>query len=423
MARFALVCPPFPSHIRVFEALAGRLEARGHETVFVLNAGAERFVRPGRAVLSAGPVEGLDPDELLRRAARPTGPLGILRTVSDTAALTNALCRDGPAFLREARVDAVIGDEMEPAAGLVAAHLKLPFASVAAALPVETVPGMPPPYLGWPYDPSRKGLKRNRGGARIARILLTEQRRTIEAWAKRFGLSPRATLSDCLSPQLQLSQTVAGFDFPRPSSPIFHAVGPIREAGAASAAPLPFTPDPDRPLVFASLGTLQGHRTGLFRAMAVGCRSVGASLVVAHCGGLSHEEAAGLGADHVFADLPQEAVLARASACITHGGMNTVMDSLAAGVPMLAIPIAFDQPGVAARIVHHGVGLRLSRVLLSPRRIASSLDALLASSGTRNRAAAIGREIAASGGADLAADLIEGVLPARTGREQAAELA
>ncbi|KQT69695.1 MULTISPECIES: glycosyltransferase [unclassified Aureimonas] len=423
MARFALVCPPFPSHIRVFEALAGRLEARGHESVFVLNAGAERFVRPGRRVLSVGAVEGLDPAGLLRRAARPTGPLGILRTVSDTAALTEALCRDAPGLLREVRPDVLVGDEMEPAAGLVAASLGLPFVSVAAALPVETVPGMPPPYLGWPYDPSRKGLKRNRGGARIAKILLTEQRRTIEAWAERFGLRSRSTLTDCLSPTLRLSQTVAGFDFPRPPSPIFHAVGPIREAPAASAAPLPFTPDPGRPLVFASLGTLQGHRLGLFRAMAEGCRSVGASLVVSHCGGLSDEEAASLDADHVFADLPQAAVLARASVCITHGGMNTVMDALAAGVPMLCLPIAFDQPGVAARIVHHGVGLRSSRVLLSPRRIASSLDALLASSAFRNRAAAIGREIAASGGADLAADLIEGVLPAEAASWRATELA
>ncbi|KQT54789.1 hypothetical protein ASG43_04315 [Aureimonas sp. Leaf454] len=410
MARFALICPPFPSHVRVFEALAGRLAARGHTCVFVANAGLERLVVGGWPVRTVGPVDGLDLEDLLRRAARPTGPLGILRTVSDTAALTDALCRDGPAILRAEAFDAVIGDEMEPAAGLMAKGLGLPFVSLAAALPVETAPGMPPPYLGWPYDPSRKGLKRNRGGARIAWLLLTEQRRTLRRWSDAFGLSPRSTLADCLSSVLRLSQTVASFDFPRPASPIFHAVGPIRAGPAAGDPLLPFTPDPGRPLVFASLGTMQGHRLGLLRAFAKGCRRAGVSLVVAHCGGLSPEEAAGLDADHVFDTLPQAAVLARASVCITHGGMNTVMDALAAGVPMLAVPIAFDQPGVAARIVHHGVGLRASRVLLSPRRVASSLEALLHASAYRERAAAIGRDIAASGGADLAADLIEAIL-------------
>ncbi|HEX8416986.1 MAG TPA: hypothetical protein VF641_05215, partial [Methylobacterium sp.] len=260
MARFALICPPFLSHVRVFEALAGRLAARGHDVVFVLDAGAKRLVEGPFEVRGIAPVAGLDPDQLLRRAARPTGPLGILRTVADTAALTDALCREAPAILRAGNFDAVIGDEMEPAAGLMADSLGLPFASVAAALPVETVPGMPPPYLGWPYDPSKKGLKRNRGGARIAAIFLTEQRRTLERWAERFGLPPRATLADCLSPTLRLSQTVAGFDFPRPVSPIFHAVGPIRAGAGPGAAPLPFSPDPSRPLVFASLGTLQGHR-------------------------------------------------------------------------------------------------------------------------------------------------------------------
>ena len=40
----------------------------------------------------------------------------------------------------------------------------------------------------------------------------------------------------------------------------------------------------------------------------------------------------------------------RASVCITHAGLNTVLESLAQGVPQVAIPVTVDQPGVAARI-------------------------------------------------------------------------
>jgi UDP-glucoronosyl and UDP-glucosyl transferase len=41
---------------------------------------------------------------------------------------------------------------------------------------------------------------------------------------------------------------------------------------------------------------------------------------------------------------------------LTHAGANTVLESLSAGVPMIAIPIGFEQPGMAARVAYQGVG-------------------------------------------------------------------
>ncbi|WP_210248871.1 glycosyltransferase [Aureimonas leprariae] len=405
-----MISAPFASHIRVFEALADRLMGRGHEVLFVLNEGARHVVvssAPVRTVRSAGR-GGLD--AVIRRAARPTGPLGILRTVADGADLTDALCEDAPAILKAWRADMIVGDEMEPATGLVAAALGLPFASVAAALPMDVSPGMPLPFLDWPFDPSPEGLKRNAGGEKIANALLTRQRHGIEAWVQRFGLSPRHALADCLSPTLRIAQIVPGFDFPRPPSAIRHFVGPIRGEPPPVAPLLPFEPDPARPLVFASLGTMQGHRLGFFRKAAEACREVGVQLAVAHCGGLSAREAAALGADFVTDFVPLAAVMRRADLCLTHGGLNTVLDALGAGVPLLCVPIAFDQPGIAARIVHHGVGEKLGRVTLSCGRLAASIERLLGASSTRERAAAIGREIARAGGGDLATDLIEAAL-------------
>jgi zeaxanthin glucosyltransferase len=48
---------------------------------------------------------------------------------------------------------------------------------------------------------------------------------------------------------------------------------------------------------------------------------------------------------------PQLEVLKQTSVCITHAGLNTVLESLAQGVPQVAIPITFDQPGVATRLL------------------------------------------------------------------------
>jgi UDP:flavonoid glycosyltransferase YjiC (YdhE family) len=53
---------------------------------------------------------------------------------------------------------------------------------------------------------------------------------------------------------------------------------------------------------------------------------------------------------------PQIELLKHAVLCITHAGLNAALEALAQGVPMVAIPIGHDQPGVAARIAHHGVG-------------------------------------------------------------------
>jgi zeaxanthin glucosyltransferase len=58
----------------------------------------------------------------------------------------------------------------------------------------------------------------------------------------------------------------------------------------------------------------------------------------------------------VVSKAPQIELLKRAALCITHAGINTALESLAQGVPMVAIPIGFDQPGVAARIAYHGAG-------------------------------------------------------------------
>jgi zeaxanthin glucosyltransferase len=409
----ALVCLPFASHITVFETLARELQRRGHRVSLLVNAGAEHRVSAGFDIHAIAGTDRQTIDGIIARASRPSGPLGILRTVHDTARLTDAFCRHAPTCLRGLGIDAILGDQMEPAAGLVARFLRLPLISIACALPIEREEAIPLPFVPWLYDPSEKGIRRNRGGERVARLLLTEQRRMIGKWSQRFGLEGTFDdLPSCLSDIATIAQTTTAFDFPRQASSARLAmVGPLR-AGTQDAE-IPFAVDPKRPFVFMSLGTLQGHRFRLFRAAARACRGLDAQLLVAHCGGLGAEQARAVGATWVVDFAPQRAVLARADLCITHGGMNTVMDALAAGTPMLALPIAFDQPGVSARIVHHGVGLRLSPRRVTTGGLRKAIGTLLREPGFAQRARSIGRSIPEAGGLLRAADIIEATL-ART---------
>jgi MGT family glycosyltransferase len=56
---------------------------------------------------------------------------------------------------------------------------------------------------------------------------------------------------------------------------------------------------------------------------------------------------------------PHREVLRHASAVVTHAGHGTVLKALAAGVPVVALPLGRDQLDNAARVEHHGAGVRL----------------------------------------------------------------
>ncbi|MEN3794350.1 glycosyltransferase [Fulvimarina sp. MAC3] len=413
MARIALVCPAYYSHIRAFEVLGQALEMREHEIVFILPEGAEAMVqRPGTSIVTIAASGSSPQSGRKRRDSGGAGVLGILRAVADRAAATDQFCRLAPCIFRANRIDAVLADEFEPGAGLVAAYLDLPHISFAAALPIERDVAMPLPFLDWPYDPSERGLARNRGGELVGGIFMRRQRKVIETWAERFGLEGRKDDVSCLSPTLRLAQTVEGFDFPRPRSPNLRPVGPIRSAPVTRLrGDERFPIDPKRPFVFASLGTMQGHRFDLFKAIASACRRLDLQVMIAHCGGLSARQAARLSADWVvdFADQPE--MLARADICVTHGGLNTVLDCLAAGTPMLALPVGYDQPGVGARILYHGVGETIAAKRAKLGNVTEALAKLIANRAAyETHIAPIRSEIAKAGGTQTAAELVDRLL-------------
>lgn len=104
---------------------------------------------------------------------------------------------------------------------------------------------------------------------------------------------------------------------------------------------------------------------------------------------------------------PQLALLKRLALCITHAGLNTVLESLAQGVPMMAIPNCYDQPGVAARIAYHGVGEFVEVNQLTVERLSTLVRQVTLNPSYRERARYFQEVIAKTRGLDLAASLIE----------------
>lgn len=405
MAHFAFFAPPLRGHYKPLSHLAAELIARGHQATFVHQAEAAPLVEAEGARFEAVGRGAPPVERWTLPMTRIRGLIGLGGMMRRMEGFTDMLCREAPAVLRRIGADAVIADQLEPAGGLVAEHLRIPWASIADTLPINREAGVPPPYVGWAYDPSEKGVRRNLGGWRVSDFLMRGLGDAVARNCRMLGLPPRRRIEDCFSPLLQIAQAVPGLDFPRRELPPgFHYTGPFRRG-----EPAPFDlPEGDgRPLVFCTLGTLQGSRVRLFRKVAAACAKRDLRLLITQggLGGLNRAERLP-GNPLVYDWVPQEAVLARADLVVSHAGINTVLEPLAAGLPMVVMPLAFEQPAIAARVRHAGAGLALSR-RAGAGRLAEAIAEVLEDPRYRERALALRREMAEAGGVRRAADLIE----------------
>ena len=105
------------------------------------------------------------------------------------------------------------------------------------------------------------------------------------------------------------------------------------------------------------MGTLQNGVLRTFRVIAEACAGLDLQLVISLGGGQDPALLGDLPGDPVVVGYaPQLELVRRSALTISHGGLNTALESLARGVPMVVLPVAYDQPGVGARVEWSGVG-------------------------------------------------------------------
>ena len=107
---------------------------------------------------------------------------------------------------------------------------------------------------------------------------------------------------------------------------------------------------------------------------------------------------------------PHRQVLAEASVVVTHAGHGTVLKALAAGVPLVCVPMGRDQKDNTVRVLRLGAGVRISKKA-TPHQIAAAVSEVLAeshyASAARRFAATLAWEAA---NVPIAADEAEGLL-------------
>jgi len=157
------------------------------------------------------------------------------------------------------------------------------------------------------------------------------------------------------------------------------------------------------------MSTLQNGLINIFRSIAqaaIGLKNL--QFVLAVGGQLDPKRLGAVPANvMVVSHAPQIEVLKRSSLCITHAGLNTVLESLASGIPMLAVPITNDQPGVAARIAEKKVGVVLSPEQASPRNFVAAINQVLGDSTFRDNVQRMQEAIRRIDGLAIAAGILE----------------
>jgi UDP:flavonoid glycosyltransferase YjiC (YdhE family) len=356
------------SHLNPLVPFLAAARARGYETLVVgPPAMGDLVMRTGYAFCAGG-----EPDEAEIAPIREQLPvlprdeasvLGNRELFGRLA--TTAMLRPMKMLFDEWRPDLVLRDPCEYASAVVARDRDIPTAHVAISLAdVET------------------------GSISVASPALEEH---------------SVGLTDALRAAPYLSRFPAPVD---PSS--FTTTHRYHEPFADSIAPLPsWWAGSDEPLVYLTFGTVLGHMSiapGVFRAAldAVADLPQRVLLTIGH---RLDPDVLGPapGNVHVEPWVDQADVFPAADVVVCHAGSGTTYGALAAGLPLVLVPIFGDQFENARRVAAAGAAITVD----GPDAIADGIAAVLGTDRFRDRACAIATEVEATA---LPGDLLEEVL-------------
>jgi len=323
-----------------------------------------------------------------------------------------------PPAIKELGIDGLIVDHVVAGGGTAAERAGIPFVTICSAVLWHKEAAVPPSYTRWAYRENSLARLRNRIGYTGWRWFTWPTLAIVNRYRKLWKLRPFHNIDETYSPLAQISQMCPGFDFPRRDLPgHFHYIGSLTTDRRDKDQTFPWDRLDGRPLVFASLGTVPDPANGrVFKKILNSCNGLDAQLVLAlgkwnDEGDMLREALGPIPDNALVVDFaPQLALLDRAAALVTHAGVNTVLESLCRGVPIVALPRSADQPAMGSRVAHAGAGLLGSFRRSSSREVKMLVERVLHEETFRRQAQQLQGAMRAAGGLVRAADLVEEAL-------------
>ena len=416
-----IISPDYASHLYPLATLGTAWQAAGERVVVATGPATHTIVESfgfERVHLQLG--RGSNPG-VIRAEDQPTGEddalrgffdatrVGMVETLAFQAAARSddllwnpvAVARDVQRIVAEVRPDQVIVDHLAFSARLALTSAGIAHADVVlghpSALPVgDEVYGFPP---AWPraFDPSTAALETLRRLCERVRDDFTSQ------WNEALReLAPDAAPStDAFAESGDLLLLNYPEELHNPARgellPPHAFLGSAVRTEAPDAEVERWLAENDTPIVYVSFGSFLSVRGDVLARVAEALR--GLDVRVAFAIGSTHAEDLGAIPDSwlVRGFLPQVRLLEHSSLAVSHGGNNSVTESMTAGVPMLLLPFSTDQFAGAAGIEAVGFGEALDPNFASAWELRAAAERILSASGATRQALARLEESLAGG--------------------------
>ncbi|MDX1870573.1 glycosyltransferase [Mycolicibacterium sp. 120266] len=305
------------------------------------------------------------------------------------------------------RPDVIVEDNVVLFPALASAGV--PFVRIVSCSPLEvTGPDVPPPFSGLPSADRSQWDAYRAEYDRTHRAMWSE----FNEWVQAQGAAPLPELEFMPrdnAANLYVYPAEADYLEARPLDGTWVRMdSSVRETDEEYVLPAAVADRPDgSALIYLSLGSLGGADVELMQRL------------VDVLGTTRHRYIVSMGpqADRItLADnmigaqmLPQTKVIPQVDLVISHGGNNTVTETLHFGKPLIVLPLFWDQYENAQRIDELGFGIRLNTYGFADQDLTAAVERLLADDELRAKLVGIGAAIRARDGLRVGADAIERV--------------
>lgn len=418
------------SHIQAMACIGTELQNRGHDVIFF---GIHDTIK----TLSLCPTEfetvtyaeeqmplGYVP-EVTAKGASLSGLASLKLSIATLVDTSDKMLEHATPKIQEANLDILVTDQISLPQSTLGDHLGIPYVSISNALLMIEDTVVPVIFSGRAPNSGMIGKLGTAAETFMTDLLISPVNTTIAKWRAKWNLQPIYRYNrnrNSMSPFATVIQMPEAFDLPYAEFP--KNIHRIRRwtlpDGSDGLAPIEedfpidaFT-STEEPVVFASLGTMRFNNTGIYRDIITACKVLGVRLVLStglEDGDLTEDlKVMRSSTITLVKRCPQAKLMPFVDAVVTHAGLNTTIMALENGVPLVAIPLASDQPAIGARITYHDVGVVLNPANVTALKVEEALRAVLdKAKGYKQRAEAMKEAFEGECDTTKAADVVETV--------------